>query len=500
MTEDDRTRRWQRLARPATASEDPLHALRVAITQVRGAPGDPEARRRLRAIAAEQGMWEQLALLLADEVRAAANRSVVAVALYEELADVHENLDQPLETIAAMERLVELEPDDVAHHDRLAWLYRRAGAWPKAAQAFERVADLATDDRARAALRAAGTLYRDHGRLDRAAAIYREIVTRRPSDQGAWRALDEVLGELGRWRELAEVRGERAARATSGVEKATLLRSQARALEQAGDLPGAANLVARASQHAPENVSGLVDYADVLARSGQGREAADILRARITEALERRASADDVAALRLRLAAILDDACADKPAAAAVLEQLLADAPAYLPALEWLTAHAANDPDPRVHAAALLRYAAALPADDDEPAIVSAAARRYRAGRDYKAAVRVFEDATILAPGDAALREELDDARTALVIERAAGEAAAGEHGAAERRLRGDPRGATREPRRAPRARRAARQHAPARCGRRAPARHARRGLRRDARHQARAARPPVRARDDGAR
>lgn len=437
VTEDDRTRRWQRLSRPDTAvpGGDPLHLLRQAIAEVRSTPEDPEARRRLRAIAAEHELWEPLALLLGDEVRAAANRSLVAVALYEELADVHDNLDQPLETIAAMERVIEIEPDDVEHHDRLAWLYRRAGAWPKAAQAFERVAELATDDRSRAALRAAGKLYRDHGKLDRAAAIYREIVAKRPSDLDAWRALDELYAQLGRWRELADVRGERAARVTSGVEKAALLRSQARALEQAGDLAGAAHLVASASQHAPEDVSGLVDYADVLARSGQGREAADILRTRIRDAVERGAPGEDLAALRLRLAGILEEACGDKGAAAAVLEQLLADAPADLPALEWLTAHAAVDPDPRVHAAALLRYAEALPAHD-RPAIIAAAARRSVQARDHAGAVRAFEQAALLAPGDAALREELEEARTALVIDRASGEAGTGNVAAAEQRLR----------------------------------------------------------------
>ncbi len=436
MAEEERTRRWQKIERPPMAS-DTIQVLRLSIAAVRQAPRDPEARRRLRALAAEQGLWDQLALLLADEARAAGARPDIAAAFYEELADVHENLDQPLEQIAAMEHVVALDPDDADHHDRLAWLYRRAGAWSKAAEAFERVGQLAHDDRSRAALRAAGKLYRDNGRLDRAAQTYRIIVERRPSDVDAWRALDDLLAELGRWRELAQVRGERAARAERGVEKAALLRSQARALEQAGDLDAAAGLVATASQHAPENVSGLVDYADVLARSGQGREAAEILRTRIAEALERGASSDDVAALRLRLAGILEDACSDRASAEVVLDELLAAAPEYLPALEQVTAQAATDPDPRVHATALLRYAAALPDADDRSLYVIAAARRFREGGDHRAAVTAFERAAELAADDDDLRRELEDARTSLVVERATAEAAAGDSTAAERRLRG---------------------------------------------------------------
>ncbi|MEO7091722.1 MAG: tetratricopeptide repeat protein, partial [Polyangiales bacterium] len=114
----------------------------------------------------------------------------------------------------------------------------------------------------------------------------------------------------------------------------------------------------------------------------------------------------------------------------------LADAPEYLPALERITAAAATDPDPRVHAAALLRYAAALPDDADRSGYVAAAARRSRDANDHRAAVRAFERATELAPDDDELRGELDDERTALAVERATQESADGDVSGAERRLR----------------------------------------------------------------
>ncbi|HEU0033835.1 MAG TPA: tetratricopeptide repeat protein [Kofleriaceae bacterium] len=431
MPLDEGSRRWERIERPD--GDDPLQALRAAIAAVRAAPRDLEARRRLRAFAAEHGMWDELALLLADEARAA-DRGELAAAFYEELADVHENLDQSLETIAAMEQVVRLEPDDVSHHDRLAWLYRRAGAWAKAAAEFERVGDLSHDERGRAALRAAGKLFRDHGKLDRAATVYRTIVTRRPTDDDAWRALDEILAQLGQWREVAEVRAERAFRAKTSLDKAALLRSRARALEQAGDVPAAAGAVAEASTHAPDDISGLVDYADVLARSGQGREAASILATRVADAIERGAAADDIAALRLRLANILDEACADRAAATAVLDELLAAAPGYLPALERITAIAAQDANPSAHAEALLRYAAALPQPD--VGVLVAAARRFREAGDHRSATRVFADAAALVPEDAALRQELDESRATVMVQTAADEVAAGETANAESLLR----------------------------------------------------------------
>ncbi|MEO6775774.1 MAG: tetratricopeptide repeat protein, partial [Kofleriaceae bacterium] len=439
MAEDEthRTRKWQKL--PRETEIDPIQALRMAIAEIRAAPRDPEPRRHLRALAADQGAWEQLALFLEDEARAAARRPEVQAAFLEELADVHENLDQPLETISAMEAVVELDPDNVEHHDRLAWLYRRAGAWQKAAEAFERVAGLARDDRARAALRAAGTLYRDNGKLDHAAATYRAIVDRRPSDLDAWKALDETLAKLGRWREVAQVRGEIAARAT-GVEKAVLLRGQARALEQAGEGAAAAALVAQASRHAPDNVSGLVDYADVLARGGQAREAADIIAARVDEAIDRGAPTDDVAALRLRLVAILDDELGDRAGATSVLRDLLAAAPEYLPGLERLASHAARAGDRRAHADALLRYAAAQPDRDGRIVMTFEAARRTSEAGDHQAAVAALEKLVEEDIDDLELEqqlaEELDTARSALVVEQALVEAAAGQVAEGERRLR----------------------------------------------------------------
>ncbi len=434
MTEDEGTHKWQRL--PRTDVTDPIAQMRTAIAQIKKAPRDPEMRRRLRALAADQGAWEQLALLLADEARASGKRPDIAAAFFEELADVHENLDQPIETINAMEALVELEPDQLEHRDRLAKLYWRAGAWQKAAGAFEHVAELARDDRARAALRAAGKLYRDNGRLEQAAQTYHAIVERKPSDLDAWRALDDILSQLGRWRDVAWVRGELALHSPGGVDKAALLRGQARALEQAGESRAAAELVAEASHHAPDNISGLVDYAGVLARGGQGREAAEIISARVDEAVDRGAPTDDVAALRLRLATILDESCGDRAAATAVLRDLLAAAPDYLPGLERLASHAAQSGDARAHSDALLRYAVALPADSNRGPMIAQAARRASNAGNHTAAVRVLEQVTREQPGDRELARQLDDARVAQGVARAEIDAEAGDRDGAEHRLR----------------------------------------------------------------
>ncbi len=408
--------------------DDAVGELRRLIRGVRQAPRDQEARRRLRAYAAERGQWETLAVLLADEAHVDAPGAVMA-ALYEELADVRENLDQPIETISAMEAVVALQPNEVAHHDRLAWLYRRAGAWAKAAESFEHVAALAQDDRARAALRAAGKLYRDNGRLDKAAEIYRAIVARKQGDVDAWKALDELLSGLGRWRELADVRGARAELA-SGVEKAALLRAQARAFEQAGETAAAAAVVRLAAQYAPDDVSGLVDYVDVLAREGRGREAAEVLAGRVDEALDRGAPAEQVAALQLRLS-IMYDEIGDRGKAGLVLADLFAMLPEYVPALERA---AERERDPK--AAAALWMAMAGVDGKHRLFALTAAGKAFGEAGDHRGAVRALEQACELAPGDTALRTTLEEVRTLGAIARATEEARAGDKKTAEKRLR----------------------------------------------------------------
>ncbi|MEJ7600073.1 MAG: tetratricopeptide repeat protein [Kofleriaceae bacterium] len=413
--------------------EDAHQALRAAIDEICRAPRDPDPRRDLRALVAEQDSWEPAAALLASHATAAEDPEVAA-ALYAQLADVYEDLDNPLEAVAAMEQVVELEPDDVDHVDRLAWLYHRVGAWARAGEMFERVASLAFDVQARAALRAAGQLYRDNSQHDRAAIVYRQLIERRPGDRTAWQALEEVLTQLERWHEVAEVRGELVARTPGAVEQAALLRAQARAFEQAGEPSRALALISRAVALAPSDDSAVVDYAQVLAREGRGREAADLVARRIAEAREAGSETDALAALRLRMVGVLDDACHDRMAARALLDELLAAAPEYVPALVRLVQFTATDPDPRARPEALLRQAAAL-YDIDKAAVLVEASRLFRALGDHGPAARALERATELVP-DEDLRRELAEIRAAIDVTRAGDEARGGEPVEAERRLR----------------------------------------------------------------
>ncbi|HEY5951765.1 MAG TPA: tetratricopeptide repeat protein [Kofleriaceae bacterium] len=404
---------------------------------MRFAPNNQELRRQLRAIASLPSVREAAITVLANQVRSAlCDEPVVAAALLEVLVRGYELLDRPVEAVAAMEQLVALAPDHVEHLLGLASRCENLGAWAKAAESFERVGAVGTKEQACAALRAAAKLYRENSQLERAVEAYRAIIAHRAADKEAWRSLEELLEQLSRWRELADVRGELAKRAPSAAEKARKLRAQAHAFEQAGDGTAAADAMANAARYMPDDISGLLDYADILVRTGQGREAAELLSKRVHEAIARRASIDEITALRARHAEVLEDECGDRAAAAIVLEQLLAEHPTYVPALERVVWHASNDPDPRVHAAALERYAAVIEEPAGRAAMFVEASRRYRQASDVHHAARCLQQAIDLTPDVAFLHDELEEVRASINLRRASTDASAGDVTAAERRLR----------------------------------------------------------------
>ncbi|HEU0033941.1 MAG TPA: tetratricopeptide repeat protein [Kofleriaceae bacterium] len=435
MGAEDPSRGWQP---PTALSEaDAMTALDEAIVRVRFSPQNLELRRRLRAIATLPSLGDRAVALLGDAVGSTlCDEPIAAAALLEVLVHTLETFDRPVEAVTAAEQLVALAPDNVQNLLGLANRCVALGAWLKAAEAFERIGAVGTREQAAMALRSAAKLYVDNSQPARALDSYRALVSRRPNDADAWHELEGVLERLERWHELAEVRGQRAQHAATPVDKARALRGQARALEMAGELAAASAAMAEATRFVPDNVSGLLDYTEVLVRTGKPHEAAELLAKRIDEAIARGSSADEIAELRLRHAGLLEEASGDRPTVIAALDRLLADHPSYLPALERLVWHASHDPDPRVHAAALERYASAIPEPAARANLYVEAARTYRDARDGAAAARLFQHAIELAPDEPGLHAELEAVRALLEVERATADAAGGDVERAQHRLR----------------------------------------------------------------
>ena len=471
MSEEERTRRWQRLSRPELET-DPIQALRACIAEVRAAPQDLEARRRLRALAAEPAKW--------DAARAAARRR-----------GARREVARRRRRVLRGARRRPREPRSAARDDRRdggsgrararrrssttigsRGCTARAGAWQKAADAFERVATLAHDDRARAALRAAGKLYRDNGRLDRAADVYRAIVERRPCDLDAWRALDAAARPSSGAGARSPRSAARSRSAPTGVEKAALLRAQARALEQAGDASAAAELVA----HAPRRTRPTTSAASSTTRSCS-RAAA---RARGRAGAARRASPRRSSAARRPRTS---RRCArGSPASSRMRAAIARPRPPcstscspthrdHLPALERLVWHASHDP----RSARPCRGAAAPGGGDARrrrarDMLARSRAARARRRRSAHRAARPRGRDRASSPIDDELQRRARRARIALVVDRAAADATAGEVGEARAPAAHDPRRRAAPRRREPRARRLARtprtrSRPPSTCG-----------------------------------
>ena len=482
MTDEKTTPRGIISGSENPSPDEVFRGLRQLIGILRSSPHHADARRQLQALAHRHQAWDELAALLEDEARAASHPEVAATFLRElatlhlhqgraheadtiyrrlrqvapdaldardettlllELADVYDTLlDQPFEASVALERLVEIAPDEAYLRHRLADLYQRMGAWPKAAAALERFAQLTADDAAaHDALQRAAAMFREHGQNTPAIRILRGVINDRPGDVDSLRVLDEMFERSERWGELAEVRAQLANLAPDLSTRAALLRGRARALERAGDHDGAADALDEAAQSAPEELSTLLDHADVLARGGRGPEAAMLLEARMAIALAGGAPTPEVAPLQLRLAEVLADGCDAPDQAVEVLEQLLTVSPRHLPALSLLVRLAGQRDDPRAEAEARLRQAGALPVGPERTALVLEAARRLRDRvRDLAAAEDAFALALSEAPDHAEARAALADVRSALQLEKVLGEAEQlfmrGQHAEASERLR----------------------------------------------------------------
>ena len=65
--------------------------------------------------------------------------------------------------------------------------------------------------------------------------------------------------------------------------------------------------------------------------------------------------------------------------------------PTFSPALERLVWQASHDPDPRVHAVALVKLAAAVKEPGEKRTAMLEAARKFREAGDHRSAVRAYE-------------------------------------------------------------------------------------------------------------
>lgn len=189
--EDARLRRWQRISGLAIDGDE-LRELHAAVVSVCAAPQDPIARQHLQTLTNSRALHDQAVPFLSVEARAQDNRVVLA-ALREEARHLCEHVYRPAERLSVLEEIATREPDNASHLERLAWMYYLVGAWVQAGETLERLAPYVAADEALVFLRAAGRLYRNTRRNDRALVAYRAVALRKPSDVDALMALGELM-------------------------------------------------------------------------------------------------------------------------------------------------------------------------------------------------------------------------------------------------------------------------------------------------------------------
>jgi Flp pilus assembly protein TadD len=225
---------------------------------------------------------QNLGILLEDRgsPERAAESYARAVAIAPDWADARYNLAGALlklgrveEAIPEYRRAVELRPGDLRFRLNLGYAMHRSGRYEEAVETYRRI--LAERGDQPAVLNNLGASLVALGRLEEGVAAYRGAASRDPANPEYRVNLGRALLEAGEGAEAArEIR--RAIELGSGDPAVRY--HLARALERAGDLDGAERVYREVLARSPAAGPALRNLGMLLARKGQPREAADLLR------------------------------------------------------------------------------------------------------------------------------------------------------------------------------------------------------------------------------
>ncbi len=255
---------------------------RVLQTQAR----HPKALRVLRDVYTQAGQWDRLEALydeagdlegLAEVLGSSADRATAPedkVALSFRTARVYEErLKQPARAFRSYERVLTVDPTNVAAATALVPIYLEDERWSRLAQLYEVLLNaLPADDRTGAL----GYLHKlreiSAGRLgDRTAAFQWALRAYRldPTDESLETQVEASAAEAGGWRELVDTFDARSAASTDAVEIARL-RDKSAAIEadRLGEVDAAVTRIERALGQSPDDAA-VIQSLDALLRRAQ---------------------------------------------------------------------------------------------------------------------------------------------------------------------------------------------------------------------------------------
>ena len=362
-------------------------------------PGHPPALEALAALHDQAGRLDDAAALY--ELHSESGEPAFRVHVLERLVDIYRRMGRLDEVEGALRRLIQLEPDDVAHRWRQEEILDELGRPEDRAQALIDLAERLDDPDQRAGvLLEAARIHGDVlGQLDRAIPLYREVVETWPADAFTRQALASSLRRAGNWEELvAELRA--AAREAEAGAAVRSLREAANVLLDVLDRPADAAAVYRdLVDRAPGEPDALRGLAEALARAGDTEGALEI----IEREVDARGEGPGAEEANLRLAAVAESLGKTDEAEAAYRRALIARPDSARAAVGQLDL-AIRRSDAAGEAAVLARIAdspiaEAVAAELCERAGWLTALSAGPDGGDPQEAVRLFDRALELEPG-----------------------------------------------------------------------------------------------------
>jgi tetratricopeptide (TPR) repeat protein len=285
-----------------------------------------EAIAALESVLRREGRLAELAEVLRRKASLAIDLREKKDHLFD-LAQLWErSLENPMEAATALQEIVRLDPRDAVALEALGRIYREQARWRDLIEVLERKLAICEEREAEIALRkeTAAIYDRELGEGDRAAEVYREILSLDPARTDVREELESILTVQHRWDELVELLTEEIPFA-QGPAAEVALHEKIAALweEQLGHPERAIESYRAMLRIEPRHDDALQSLERIYESQGRWRDLVDVL--------ERRAAAAGAPAQAVphlkRLGAVYEERLADHGQAAGAYRRALEIAP-----------------------------------------------------------------------------------------------------------------------------------------------------------------------------
>jgi tetratricopeptide (TPR) repeat protein len=202
-------------------------------------PANPEALQALTGLFKKRGRVRELVITLEQRFEAAASLEEKKATLLEAARLYDGELQDVDEAVAALKRLLDLEPDDATAVEMISKILRREKRWGDLLSIFARARDLAPDEAGRVAWQLQMGVLQENELGDDEAAVdsYRSVLGADDSNVQALAGLERLYTKLDRFAELNRVYERQIALATDPREKVRVLGKSSGIYEEKLDDP-----------------------------------------------------------------------------------------------------------------------------------------------------------------------------------------------------------------------------------------------------------------------